>query len=85
MPKGGDEMKLRQIREQLGISIGELSAKMGVQPHTISRWETGCRQPDIESIKQLTQILGCTADELIGNPPSTPPEERAAGEDRKAS
>lgn len=78
-------MKLRHIREQLGISIGELSTKMGVQPHTISRWETGCRQPDIESIKQLTQILGCTADELLGNPTPPPPCETEAGEERKAS
>lgn len=78
-------MQLRYYRQKAGLSIAELAAKMAVDATTISRWETCKRYPDAKALITLSQILNCTVDELLSNPTSTPPEERAAGENRKAS
>lgn len=59
-------MNLRQVRKQHGFSIAKLATEMGVQPHTVSRWETGTREPDATMLLKLANILGCSVDELLG-------------------
>ncbi len=62
------------------MKIAEVASKMGVTEHTISRWETGSRTPDISNLKGLALIYDCTIDELVNgllsvNP--TPPLSQA--------
>ena len=59
-------MRLREHRESLKISQIELAEKVGVTQNTISQWETGTRRPNIEMLVKLTEVFGCTADELLG-------------------
>lgn len=58
-------MNLREIRQKKGISAKELAAKMAVNVNTISRWETGAREPDIPTLKRLAEIYECSIDELV--------------------
>lgn len=50
-------------------------------PVSVSRYETGERDPDVETICRLCDIFGCTADYLLGrssrpNPELSPEEEQ---------
>lgn len=58
-------MNLRQIRERENIKPIDLASKMAVDVSTITRWETGARNPDVDSLIKLSKILNCSVDELV--------------------
>ena len=64
-------MKLRELRKRAGLKPSELASKMAVDITTISRWETGTRKPDVDSLVKLSKILNCTVDDLV-NPTLSP-------------
>lgn len=37
---------LKAIRQELGLSQGGFADLLGVRPNTVSRWETGQREPE---------------------------------------
>lgn len=59
-------MNLRVFRERDKISQIELAERVGVAQNTICQWENGARRPNIDMLIRLTEIFGCTADELLG-------------------
>lgn len=59
-------MKLKEIRERNGMTTRELGKQLGVGGTAITNWETGLRRPNIDMLIRLTEIFGCTADELLG-------------------
>ncbi|MCM1289530.1 MAG: helix-turn-helix domain-containing protein [Corallococcus sp.] len=59
-------LKLKEIRQDLGISQGDLAKKIGVQNYTIGNWERDRSEPSVELIVKLADALGVTADELLG-------------------
>lgn len=64
-------MNLRELRKRAGLKPSDLASKMAVDATTITRWETGMRKPDVDSLIKLSQILNCTVDDLV-NPTLTP-------------
>ena len=68
-------MKLRVFRERDKISQIELAERVGVAQNTICQWENGARRPNIDMLIRLTEIFGCTADELLGIDQRKPAEE----------
>ena len=58
------------LRKQNKMSQGDLAKRLFVTPQAISRWERGETEPDIETIKQLSEIFKVTTDELIYGPTS---------------
>ena len=57
---------LKKIRKQKGISQVQLALKLGVSQNTVSRYETGERQADYQTLIMLADILDVTVDYLIG-------------------
>ncbi|MGN0629982.1 MAG: helix-turn-helix domain-containing protein [Ruminococcus sp.] len=55
----------RPIRKKLGITQKELANKLGVTPNAISQWENGVRNPSLENVKRLADILHCTTDDIL--------------------
>ena len=39
---------------------------LSVKQTTVSGWETGYREPDLESLKRMADIFDCSIDELLG-------------------
>lgn len=74
-------MNLRDLRKRAGMKPSDLASKMAVDTTTITRWETGMRKPDINSLVKLSQILDCSIDDLLN--PILPPAEAAEGRGRK--
>jgi len=58
--------RLAQIRKRQGMSQAELAELCGVDPVTVSRWETGTRVPDLHAVIRLTQALGVGLDVIVG-------------------
>ncbi|WP_086348428.1 helix-turn-helix transcriptional regulator [Candidatus Enterococcus clewellii] len=57
--------KLSQFREAKGISQIELAEKMDVTQQCISSWQTGRTVPKPFQMKQLSEILDVSIDELF--------------------
>lgn len=56
---------IRKIRTSSGMTQEELAEKMFVTRQTISNWETGRSQPDVEALTTLAALLDVEVTELI--------------------
>lgn len=43
----------------------DIAEKLGIAKSTVSMWETGDRKPNVIMLKKLSELLGCTTDELL--------------------
>lgn len=59
-------MRIKEIREEQGIKQKELAAMIGIAPNTLSQYESGKREPDIETVKRMAVALNVTVDSLLG-------------------
>lgn len=55
---------LKELREQAGLSQGELAKLCGVAPNTVYFWESGRTLPRLMQQRNLVKALNCTAEEL---------------------
>lgn len=58
--------RLKELREDMGISQAELAEKTGFSAPCINRWEKNIRIPNIESLFVLCLFFKVSADCLIG-------------------
>lgn len=67
--------RLKQARKSKKFSQAELSRRLGVTQQAVGKWETGRSTPDPGTVARLAEILGTTADALLGlqQPEFTPP------------
>lgn len=59
--------RLKQAREDKRLSQIEVEADTGIKRTNLSRYETGQREPDIETIGKLANYYGVSLDWLFGN------------------
>lgn len=57
---------IRNEREKLNYSQTELAKKLEVTRQTISNWESNKREPDLNSLKKLSDVLMVSTDTLLG-------------------
>ena len=62
------KMILAKIRKEKGMTQEELASKVGVLNTSICNYETGIREPNIDTLKALAKALDCTVDELLADP-----------------
>ena len=58
--------RMRQLREDRGLSRAALAKKLGVSKETIYRYENNVQDPSLERVKQLAIILHTSLDYLVG-------------------
>lgn len=58
---------ISQLRNDKGLNQRELAIHLGVSNGAIGMWETGKRQPDLETIKKIALFFNVTVDYLLGN------------------
>ena len=61
----GDTIKL--YRENKRMTQNEVADILNVSPATISKYESGALEPNIESIKKLAELFGISIDELLSD------------------
>lgn len=62
--------RLKMLRKEKGLSQGALSALLGVTQQAVGKWETGRSTPDPKTVARLAELLGTTADHLLGIVPA---------------
>lgn len=60
--------RLRQVREQRGVTLTEVAATTGISKSTLSRLENGQRKPSLELLLPLAQAYRVPLDDLVGAP-----------------
>ena len=60
------EMKLRELREQKGVTQKEVANAIGCTATVYSRYERGEREPDISTLCSLADYFEVSTDTLIG-------------------
>lgn len=65
-------IRIKELREEFGLTQKELAAKIGNVQRNVSNWENGSSEPDCETLVRLADVFGVTMDELFGrsDPPS---------------
>lgn len=58
--------KISEYRQNKRMTQEELAGRIGVTPQALSKWERGQSLPDVSLLTDLCQILGCSADYLLG-------------------
>lgn len=59
------EMKIRDRRQDAGLTQQQLADAVGATQKQISAWETGQNEPSIKVLKAMAQALDCTVDDLV--------------------
>ena len=57
--------KLKALREKRGYTQEEVAIKLNISRQSVSKWENGINEPDIENIKKICSILDCSLNELL--------------------
>lgn len=57
--------KIKTYRENKNMTQNEVADILGVKPATISKYETNTLEPNIESIKKLSEIFEISIDKLL--------------------
>ena len=56
---------LKELRISLGLSQKDLGKVFGVCNQTISFWELGSREPDLDMLKKIAKYFDVSIDELL--------------------
>ena len=59
-------MKLKELREKNHLSQQDLAEILKVSPSTVSNWESGKRQPDIQMIVEIANYFSVSVDDVLG-------------------
>lgn len=57
---------LKDAREKRGLSQKEVAESIGVAKSTYSLYESGNREPNVQTIKKISDLLSVSADDLLG-------------------
>jgi len=60
--------ELKALRERAGLTQLQLGKLLGKGQSAVAMWEAGDRMPRADKLPELARILGCTIDELYGQP-----------------
>ena len=58
---------LKSFRKQSNMTQVQLAEKLNVAQGTIANWERGMREPDIETIKRIAEVLCIPAERLFSD------------------
>lgn len=61
---------LHDLRTRQGLTQKELAVQLGVSYSTISMYERGRRQPDLDMLAKLAAFFGVSVDSFFGNSPA---------------
>ena len=58
--------RIRELRQRADLTQKELAEKLYKSESAIRMWELGKSEPDLQSVKQLSEIFGVTVDYIFG-------------------
>lgn len=64
------QLRIKQIRQELGLTQSQVSKETEIDQSRISKYESGELQPDLEKLGILANYYEVSIDWLLGNPHS---------------
>ena len=64
-------MKLKELRKREGYTQAKLAEFLNINQRTISDYEVGLSEPNIETLKKMSKLFHVSLDELVGNETSS--------------
>lgn len=58
-------LKIRECRKAKGLTMKQLGEKVGALESSISFYERGLQQPDLDMLKKIADALSVSTDELL--------------------
>ncbi len=58
--------RLKEIREEKGVTQLQLANYMNTKQQTVSKWEKELLEPAYDSLIKLCKFFDCTSDYLLG-------------------
>ena len=58
---------IKELRLEEGISQRELGNRLNVCNQTVSFWESGQREPDLDTLLKIAKYFQVSTDYLLGN------------------
>jgi transcriptional regulator with XRE-family HTH domain len=68
--------RLRELREQAGLSLEEVGRRAGMAASTVSRLESGARRLTLDHLPTLARAVGVSVDTLLAPPERADPRVR---------
>ena len=56
---------LKNLRSELGLTQKQLSKKLGVLERTVSYWEKGERECDLDTLIKISKLFNVSIDDLL--------------------
>ena len=56
---------IRAVRIAAGMTQQQLADALGVAQQSVTRWETGEREPRVSTLKRIAAVLGCDLSALL--------------------
>lgn len=69
-------LRLKELRENIGLSQYTFAEKFGVSQSTVGNWEAGKREPNFATMQRIADFFGVTVDYLLGR--DEPKKEKAS-------
>lgn len=66
-------LKLKELRENKGLSQYTFADAFGVSQSTVGGWESGVRRPNVETMKRIAAFFDVTVAYLLDEEPKMPP------------
>ena len=60
------KLRIREYREELGLTQSELAKNIGTLQRNVSNWENGVNEPDCATLLKLAELFEISLDELFG-------------------
>lgn len=79
MGAGRPRLFLREVCEEIGITLADLARRMDCDQSVLSHYATGSRKPGFEALVQIADALGVSIDRLAGRGGAEFDRGRAAG------
>lgn len=66
--------RIKELRKQKGLTQVKLAEAVGMSKGTVAMWETGKRQPNFDTLNDLSDLFDKRIDYILGysNDPSSP-------------
>lgn len=61
--KAGKQIAL--FRKNRGLTQEDVAGQLGISPQAVSKWENGHTMPELSLLVELSELLGCTIDQIL--------------------
>ena len=61
--KAGKQIAL--LRKSKGLTQEDVARELNISPQAVSKWENGHTMPELSVLVELTELLGCTIDQIL--------------------